>query len=128
MPRKLTEKQKLFCEHYAVSFNASDAARKAGYSKGSVAEGYRMLRNENISQYLDELLADRRDAIKLDEAWLVSNMLELHKAALAEEDFNTASKMLSALQKYLGLDRSQVDITGDGLAINIVMPGEDSND
>jgi phage terminase small subunit len=42
---KLTEKQKLFCKEYIIDFNATRAAKAAGYSEDSAKEiGYENLR------------------------------------------------------------------------------------
>ena len=35
MPRELTTKEQLFAEHYLCTFNATEAARKAGYSENT---------------------------------------------------------------------------------------------
>lgn len=47
---ELTDKQRLFCIYYVKSFNATQAAIKAGYSpSGAHVEGSRLLRNPNVS-------------------------------------------------------------------------------
>jgi hypothetical protein len=37
--KQLTDKQRLFCDHYLTSFNARDAARRAGYSDATARKG-----------------------------------------------------------------------------------------
>ena len=52
----LNEKQKAFCEYYASSFNATESAKKAGYSeKTAYSIGQRLLKNVEIQKYLAEL-------------------------------------------------------------------------
>lgn len=52
----LNEKQKAFCEYYASSFNATESAKKAGYSeKTAYSQGQRLLKNVEVSNYLKEL-------------------------------------------------------------------------
>ena len=56
--QKLTPKQKLFCELYTGSsmFNATDAARRAGYSKEVAGiQGFENLRKPNIIEYISKL-------------------------------------------------------------------------
>jgi phage terminase small subunit len=49
MTKRLTSKQKRFCEHYLINLNASRAAIKAGYSpNGARVTGCRLLANPNI--------------------------------------------------------------------------------
>ena len=52
----LNEKQKAFCEYYASSFNATESAKKAGYSeKTAYSQGQRLLKNVEVLKYLEEL-------------------------------------------------------------------------
>lgn len=54
----LTDKQQAFVEHYLTCWNATEAARKAGYAEPS-QQGHRLLRNVEIatavSHRLDEM-------------------------------------------------------------------------
>ncbi len=52
----LNEKQKAFCEYYASSFNATESAKKAGYSeKTAYSIGCENLKKPEIQKYLAEL-------------------------------------------------------------------------
>lgn len=52
----MTEKQKRFCIEYAKSGNATEAAKKAGYSKRTAySQGQRMLKNVEIKKFLQEV-------------------------------------------------------------------------
>lgn len=54
----MTPKQKKFCEYYLQSGNATDAARKAGYSeKTARAIGNENLTKPDIAQYIAERIA-----------------------------------------------------------------------
>ena len=56
----MTPKQKKFCEYYIQSGNATDAARKAGYSeKTAEAIGYENLRKPEIKAYIHERMGDQ---------------------------------------------------------------------
>lgn len=61
---KLTEKQKRFADYYIETGNATESAKKAGYSENTAAEmGYENLNKPHIKQYIDEklkLLSDKR--------------------------------------------------------------------
>lgn len=55
---KLTKKQKDFCEYYLQTGNATEAARKAGYSKNSAQQ----TGSENLSKpVISEYIATRRE-------------------------------------------------------------------
>ena len=64
----MTPKQKAFADYYLASGNASDAARKAGYSKktaGSIGE--ENLKKPEISAYIRERMA-QQDAERVASA------------------------------------------------------------
>ena len=52
----LNEKQKAFCEYYASTFNATESAKKAGYSERTAYSiGQRLLKYVEVQKYLAEL-------------------------------------------------------------------------
>lgn len=52
----LNEKQKAFCEYYASTFNATESAKRAGYSERTAYSiGQRLLKNVEVQKYLAEL-------------------------------------------------------------------------
>lgn len=52
----LSEKQKAFCEFYASSFNATESALKAGYSKKTAYSiGCENLKKPEIKSYIEQL-------------------------------------------------------------------------
>lgn len=70
---KLTKKQKDFCEYYLQTGNATEAARKAGYSKSSAQQtGSENLSKPVISEYIatrqaemdKRLIADTDEVLK----------------------------------------------------------------
>ena len=60
-----TDKQIRFVEEYPIDFNATAAARRAGYA-GAEKAGYRLMRDEDIAEAIqermDELEMDAREA------------------------------------------------------------------
>ncbi len=53
---ELTDKQRLFCVYYMESFNASQAARDAGYSKANASSiGYQLLQKTTVAAEIAEL-------------------------------------------------------------------------
>lgn len=70
---KLTPKQKAFADYYIATGNASEAARKAGYSlKTAPAQGYENLNKPQIKAYIlermkpieDKRVADANEVIE----------------------------------------------------------------
>ena len=51
--KKLTDKQKRFCEEYLIDLNATQAATRAGYSaKTAYSMGQRMLKKVEVQEYI----------------------------------------------------------------------------
>lgn len=71
----LNERQRKFCEYYAQSGHATDAAIKAGYSASSAGTNAdKLLKNTNVSNYLKELTEKARseaiaDITEVKEVW-----------------------------------------------------------
>lgn len=54
---KLNARQKAFCEFYVACGNATEAAKKAGYSERTARSiGQRLLTNVDIKNYIQELM------------------------------------------------------------------------
>jgi phage terminase small subunit len=63
--KKLTEKERKFCNEYLIDLNASRAARDAGFSDESAAvTASRLLRKANVSHYISKKIRDQTE--KLD--------------------------------------------------------------
>lgn len=91
--RPLTTKQRLFVEAYLANPNATEAARKAGYSGDSNALGQRgneLVKNSKIAK----LLNARVEAVAITtNEWLVE-VAELARGAEKESDRLTAYGLL----------------------------------
>ena len=68
--KKLTAKQKRFCDEYLIDLNATQAAIRAGYSKKTAYSiGQENLKKPEISEYIEKRMAEKEDALiaKQDE-------------------------------------------------------------
>ena len=77
--KPLTDKQKRFCEEYVIDWNATRAAKAAGYSENTAAvQGSENLTKPNIQAYIEEI---QQDLAKLAGVSALRNVLELKKVA-----------------------------------------------
>lgn len=59
---KLNARQKAFCEYYVASGNATESARKAGYSESyAMNRIHELMKNVGICGYIEELNKDIKD-------------------------------------------------------------------
>lgn len=76
--RSLTQKQELFCQEYLVDFNASRAARAAGYSEASAySEGWRLLRNAEIQARISELRQNTANSLNITRERIAAEYAKL---------------------------------------------------
>lgn len=116
MTSKLTPKQKKFCEYYIQSGNATDAARKAGYSeKSAEAIGLENLGKPRISAYIAERVADQ-DKKRVADA---DEVLRFYSAVMRGE-----------VKDQFGLDASLTDRlkAGDALMKRYAAGGAKKNE
>lgn len=97
MDKKLTPKQKAFCDYYIETGNATESAIRAGYSKKTAAViGTENLIKPNIKQYIDERLSKIED----------------ERIAKGEEVLQYLTKVMRGQEKdQFGLDASLQDRT-----------------
>lgn len=95
--QRLNPKQKAFADYYLTSGNIMEAAVKAGYSENySKAQGYKLLDNVGIKQYIDERMIN----------------LGTKRVADADEVLQYLTKVMRAEEKdQFGLDVSISDRT-----------------
>ena len=83
MERKLTAKQRLFCDEYIKSGNAKDAALKAGYSaKTAYSIGNENLNKPELKSYIDAKMAEI-ESHKIADA---KEVLEFYTRVLRDEE------------------------------------------
>jgi phage terminase small subunit len=112
----VTPRQKKFCEYYIQSGNATDAARKAGYSeKTARAIGNENLTKPDIQAYIQERIGDQ-DKKRVADA---NEVLEFYSAVMRGE-----------VKDQFGLDASLSDRlkAGDSLMKRYAAGGSKKNE
>lgn len=80
----LTGKQKRFCELYIFDFNASKAAREAGYSEATAGEiGYENLKKPEIKAYIKELEDDLAKTSGISRLMVIQEFKKLAFSSIA---------------------------------------------
>ena len=66
--KKLTAKQKRFCDEYLIDLNATQAAIRAGYSKKTAyAIGNENLNKPDLKKYIEERMAEKEKSLIADQ-------------------------------------------------------------
>lgn len=84
---KLTEKQKRFVDYYIETGNASEAARRAGYSKGSITTANKWIipKNHHFKPDLYDAVSKRLQELKTERTASISEVLEFMTAVMRGE-------------------------------------------
>lgn len=103
---RLTPKQKAFCEYYLQSFNATDAAIKAGYSEKSAHDiGCENLKKPNIKDYIEKVnkVATNKRILTLEQ------LKEFYTNVVTSEEVEMKDRISAAdkLGKYIGISEAE---------------------
>lgn len=102
--KKLTPKQQRFVSEYLKCWNATEAARKAGYKGNDAtlsAVGGENLRKPLISEAIERAKERRNDRLELEEDYELKMAQKILKMAIEREDLqnaNTAVKTMAQLR------------------------------
>lgn len=100
----LSLKQQKFCEYYVELGNATEAAKRAGYSKKTAySQGQRMLKNVETQKYINELTANTKDK-RIASA---DEVIEFFTSVMRNKEEATKNRLKAAenLAKRYGMDK-----------------------
>jgi len=118
--RHLTPRQRRFCEEYAIDFNGSKAAVRAGYStNNSDKTAHLLMMNDGVRFYIDDLTRTKENKIvSVDPEYIVKRILDVVNAENAKH--SDVLRGLELLARHKGMFVDKTEITGkDGGAIAI---------
>lgn len=83
---KLTEKQKAFCDYYIQTLNATESAKKAGYSEKTARKiGHENLTKPDIQTYISERLAELESKRVADAKEVLEYLTSVMRGEQSEE-------------------------------------------
>ena len=125
----MTPKQQRFVDEYLIDLNATQAAIRAGYSENSAAEqGYANIRKPQIAAAIAEKRSDRAATSWLSVEWVLAELLEVYRLALAIRQPSAATAALVKLGEHAGMwpktisvydYREQAQRAADALGIDV---------
>ena len=125
MSGQLSPKQKMFCELYAQSGNATLAAREAGYSeKYANREGCRLLDIPRLAEYIHELARSEssdRIATAVERQEILTSMLRN-----SEADPKDRLRAIEILGRAQGDFIDRINVTGPTSLSIIDLTGKDN--
>lgn len=135
----LTEKQKIFCREYIFDWNATRAAKAAGYSEATAyAIGHENLSKPEIQDYIKEIQKDLEKASGLSRLKVLtehkkiafSSIASLHNTWITRVDFEQLTEEQKACieeittqtrieKHFIGTDEEPTEIQVDYVKIKL---------
>lgn len=85
MPALKNQRWELFSLAYIVDFNATKAAKAAGYSESDAAKrGCMLLSNQEVASRIEELMRDRKDKIIADSDYILKRLFDEAEADMSD--------------------------------------------
>lgn len=118
----MNARQKAFADYYIECGNASEAARKAGYTERSAySTGERMLRNADVAQYIKE----RMDALDKERIASADEVMQFYSDVIRgkikdqfglDASLNDRIKAADSLMKRYNIAEDKLRATQEKLA------------
>ena len=109
----LTPKQRRFVNEYVIDLNATQAAKRAGYSEKTCKEqGTRLLSYAAISEAINARQAERQAASAITAEFVLTGIRQVHDMAVAAGNLHAANKSLELLGRHLAMfvDRTEAKV------------------
>ena len=88
----MTQKQKKFADEYIISGNATESARKAGYSDSTAgAIGHENLTKPKIREYIDKRLKEHEDEQIAKQDEILKFLTSVMRGELREEQLSSGT-------------------------------------
>ena len=119
---QLTPKQQRFVDEYMVDLNATDAARRAGYSaKTAHVQGPRLLGNVRVATAIRKRQTKLEQKTEVTQEWVLSKLVLAAERNMQNGEANSvAVQALKLLGEHLALFTKRTELTGkDGGPIDM---------
>lgn len=114
--RKLTPRQQLFVEQYLLTLNATQAAKRSGYSERRAAElGYQLLRKATVQAAIAAAQQERSKRTEVSADFVIAKLVEEVNRPDDRTSPAARVKALELLARHLGMlvDRHEHQHAGD---------------
>lgn len=107
--KTMKQRKEEFVQHFLVTKNATEAAKRCGYSeKSSYNQGYRLMNDDEVSEMLAKELSESKERNLRDHDSIIERLKE---EALGDVSGHTAGSRVKALELlmkyYQMIDSSQ---------------------
>lgn len=111
--KTMSQRKAEFVQHYMVTKNATESARRCGYSeKSAYNQGYRLMNDDEIQKMLSFELAESKERNLKDHDSLIERLKEEALGDVSGHTGGSRLKALELLMKYYGMidDKQKVEL------------------
>ena len=107
--KTMRQRKEEFVQHFLVTKNATEAAKRCGYSeKSSYNQGYRLMNDDEVSEMLAKELSESKERNLRDHDSIIERLKEEALGDVAGHTAGSRVKALELLMKYYQMiDSSQ---------------------
>lgn len=118
----LSYRQRRWCEEFILDYNATAAARRAGYqTKYMDRQAYQLQNHEGCAAYVEHLDKIKRDELNkdvLDKDYVIAKIIKGLNKADDQSNLTAYLRACELLARHLGMFIERTELTGkDGEAI-----------
>lgn len=120
----MTPKQERFVQEYLIDLNATQAARRAGYSKKTAEfQGSRLLRNVKVQVEISRLRAEQAEAASISAKWVLDNLIEVSERCMQKTPVMKFDREEKCMRQITDENREgvwQFDASGANRALELI--------
>lgn len=127
----LNARHKRFAEEYVKDLNGTQAYKRAGYNVKDDAtaaiNATRLLRNDKVKAYIQELQNKRSEKLKVDAQYVLKHLIKLAEAKHDYVENKDRIKCLELIGKHIGMFTDKIEHSGsmnNNVAITSMTPEE----
>lgn len=107
----VTPKQQRFVEEYLIDLNATQAAKRSGYSKRTAEKiGWENLQKPEIAEAIAEAVQKRSEKLEIDAEWVLREAESLYRDCRKANDRGNAKGTAELIAKLIGLLGNKVQL------------------
>ena len=100
----LNPKQTRFTQEYAIDFNATQAAIRAGYSKKNAESiGYQLLQKTPVQAAIKKSMDKTAAKSDISVQWVLDGLKTIAVKGEREKDYSAANRSLELIGKHIGM-------------------------
>lgn len=111
--KTMSQRKAEFVQHYLTTKNATESARRCGYSeKSSYNQGYRLMKDDEVKKMLTFELAESKERHLKDHDSLIDRLKEEALGDVSGHTGGSRLKALELLMKYYGMidDKQKLEV------------------